>query len=305
VNQALGIWRGRGRLRLALTLAIAAAAAGCQRPPPPSITGVKVAVELSDAVAEAGLDRGSVEAVTRAALAEAGFRLEPARARAFEARVDVVALRIVPMTGSQGVQADLAVEVELAPATGDETPHKEIGRASEPVGAGGPSQAVRAALTSAVGEAVRALRVSVAADVKTNEALIADLASADARLRGQAVQALGERRVKAAVPALVERLRDGDSKVALRAVGALAQIKDPRAVPALIDLCRGGDAALTVRMARIVGDIGGRDAQGWLLVLEASHPDPRVRETAAEALDDLRRAEPAPATAPRKSAARP
>ena len=62
--------------------------------------------------------------------------------------------------------------------------------------------------------------------------------------------------------------------MAHRAVGALAQIKDPRAVPALIDLCRGGDSALTLRMARIVADIGGRDAQGWLLVLEAAHPDP-------------------------------
>jgi HEAT repeat protein len=82
--------------------------------------------------------------------------------------------------------------------------------------------------------------------------------------------------------------------VAHRAVGALAQIKDPRAVPALIDLCRGGDSALTLRMARIVADIGGRDAEGWLLVLQVSHPDPRVREVAGEALDELRRTPPPP-----------
>jgi HEAT repeat protein len=151
---------------------------------------------------------------------------------------------------------------------------------------------VRIALASAVGEAIRALRVSVAADVKDIPALIADLASADSRVRGQAVQALGDRGVRTAVPALIERLRDSDPRVAHRAVGALAQIKDPRAVPALIDLCRGGDPALTQRMARIVADIGGRDAQGWLLVLEAAHPDPRVRESAAAALDDLRRAAP-------------
>jgi hypothetical protein len=294
VIQAVGIWRGRSGLPLALALLVAVAALACQRAPPPSITGVKVGAALSDAVAEVGLDGAAVETVTRAALAEAGFRLEPGRARAFEARVDVVALRVVPVSGALGLQAELAVEVELAPAQGDEPPHKENGRASEPVGAAGPAPAVRAALVSAVGEAVRALRVSVAADVKTSEALVADLASADARVRGQAVQALGERRVKAAVPALLERLHDGDPRVAQRAVGALAQIKDPRAVPALIDLCRGGDSALTLRMARIVGDIGGRDAQGWLLVLEAAHPDPRVRETAAEALDELRRAGPAP-----------
>ena len=295
--------RGRGRPLLALGLALGVAAAGCQRSPPPSISGVKVGAALADAVSEVGLDPAAVEGVARAALAEAGFRLEPGRERTFEARVDVVALRVVPAAGGQGTRAELAVEVELVPATGDEPPHKEAGRASEPIGPGGPSRAVRAALTSAVGEAIRALRVSVAADVKSNEALIADLAAPDDRVRGQAVQALGERKVKAAVPALIERLHDADPKVAHRAVGTLAQIRDPRAVPALIDLCRGGDSGLTLRMVRIVGDIGGRDAQGWLLVQEQAHPDPRVRQAAAEVLDELRRAAPPPPKSP-KSAGR-
>lgn len=295
-----GIGLGGAGPRRALLLAAAVALSGCQRTPPPSISGVKVGSALADAVAEVGLDAGEVERVTRMALAEAGFRLEPARQRTFEARVDVVALGVVPGSGGTGLLAELAVEVELAPGTGGQPPHKETGRGSSPVGPGGPSQAVRAALASAVGEAVRALRVSVAAEVKGDEALIADLASPDGRVRAQAVQALGERRVKTAVPALIERLRDSDPKVAHRAVGALAQVKDPRAVPALIDLCRAGDSALALRMVRIVGDIGGRDAQGWLLVTEQAHPDPRVREAASEVLDELRRAAPPP----RKSAGR-
>jgi len=292
--------RGRGAPRWALALAAAAAISGCHGTPPPSISAVKVGAALGEAVTEVGLAPGAVEALTRSALAEAGFRLEPGRERSFEARVDVVGLRLAPSTGGQGAVAELAVEVELVPGKGDEPPHKETGRASAPVGAGGPSQAVQTALAGAVGEAIRALRVSVAADVKGNEALVADLASPDARVRGQAVQALGERGVKSAVPGLIERLRDGDPKVANRAVGALAQIRDPRAVPALIDLCRAGDSGLTLRMVRIVGDIGGRDAQGWLLVQEQAHPDPRVREAASEVLDELRRATP-PAT---KSASR-
>ena len=53
----------------------------------------------------------------------------------------MVALRVRPRAGGQGLQAELAVEVELAPAQGDEPPHKETGRATEPVGAGGPSPA--------------------------------------------------------------------------------------------------------------------------------------------------------------------
>jgi hypothetical protein len=258
---------------------------------------VKVGAALSGAVAEAGLDPAAVESITRAALAESGFKLEPARTRVFVARVDVLALRMVQGAGGAGLLAEVAVEVELAPPDGNEPPHREAGRATAPVQAGAPTPAVRAALTGAIGEAVRALRVGVAADVKSNQALIADLASADPRVRAQAVQALGERGDRAAVPALLERLHDGDPKVAHRAVGALAQIKDPRAVPALIDLCRGGDSALTLRMARIVADIGGRDAEGWLLVLQVSHPDPRVREVAGEALDELRRTPPPPPAA--------
>jgi hypothetical protein len=279
------IWRA-GALAL-LALAILPA---CRSAPPPSISGVKVGPALADAVGEVGLDPAAVEELTRAALAESGFRLEPARERSFEARVEVVALRVVPAQGGAGMTAELAVEVELVPARGDEPPHKETGRASAPVGAGGPMKAVRVALTSAISEAVRGLRVGVASDVKGDDSLIADLSAADARVRGQAVQALGDRGVRAAVPALIGRLRDSDPKVAHRAVGALAQIKDPRAVPPLIDLCRSGDSALALRMVRIVGDIGGRDAQGWLLVTEQAHPDPRVREAASEALDELRRA---------------
>jgi hypothetical protein len=282
------------RAGLVLALVVAGTGVGCRRTPPPSVTGVKVGAALAGALVEAGLEPTTVETITRAALGEAGFLLAPATERAFEARVEVLVLRIAPAGGDQGLQAEVGVEVELVPAQSNEPPHKETGQATEPVRTGSAAPAVRAALVAAVGEAVRALRVSVAADVKTVEALIADLSSADARVRGQAVQALGERGARSAVPALIGRLRDGDSKVAHRAVGALAQIKDRRAVPALIDLCRGGDAALTLRMARIVGDLGGRDAQGWLLVLETAHPDRRVRETAAEVLDELRRATPAP-----------
>jgi hypothetical protein len=292
VNRAAGRRPCRASRSWALALLVGACLAGCRSAPPPSITGIRVGPALADAVGEVGLDGAAVEGLTRAALAEAGFRLEAARERSFEARVDVVALRVVPAQGGTGLLAELAVDVELAPARSDEPPHKETGRATAPVGAGGPQQAVRGALASAIGEAVRALRVDVAADVKGEAALITDLASPDARIRGQAVQALGERRVRSAVPALVERLRDSDPKVAHRAVGALAQIKDPRAVAPLIDLCRSGDPALVLRMVRIVGDIGGRDAQGWLLVTEQAHPDARVREAASEALDELRRATP-------------
>jgi hypothetical protein len=52
-------------------------------------------------------------------------------------------------------------------------------------------------------------------------------------------------------------------------------------------MSRAGDAALVARVARVVGDIGGQEAQGYLLTLEAGHPDPRVRVAAREALGEL------------------
>jgi len=41
-------------------------------------------------------------------------------------------------------------------------------------------------------------------------------------------------------------------------------------------------------VARIIGDIGGREAEGYLLTVEAGHPDSRVRRAAREALGEMR-----------------
>jgi hypothetical protein len=60
---------------------------------------------------------------------------------------------------------------------------------------------------------------------------------------------------------------------------------------------------LTARLLRFVGDIGGPEAEGYLLTLASGHPDPQVRMAAQEALDDLasraRPASAAPAAAAR------
>jgi HEAT repeat protein len=131
--------------------------------------------------------------------------------------------------------------------------------------------------------------LGLAAEAKPTEALLADLDDGDARVRDHAVRALADRRDRAAVPALIQRLHDPDVEVAHRAVGALSQIGDPRAVPAIIELSRGADPALTLRLVRIVGDMGGLDAEGWLATLAEAHQEPRVREAAREALAELRR----------------
>jgi HEAT repeat protein len=86
---------------------------------------------------------------------------------------------------------------------------------------------------------------------------------------------------------MLGRLPTEDSGVAMRMIGALAQIGDERAVPALIELARSTDSIATARLVHYIGDIGGSEAEGFLLTLESGHEDVRVREAARDALADL------------------
>ncbi|MGQ9896649.1 MAG: HEAT repeat domain-containing protein [Acidobacteriota bacterium] len=70
---------------------------------------------------------------------------------------------------------------------------------------------------------------------------LADLTSPDRRTRRRAAAALGDRRLQAAVPALLEALRD-DPQVRAEAALALGKIKDPQALPPLVEALRELDA---------------------------------------------------------------
>jgi hypothetical protein len=270
----------------ALALALASACTSSDRSF--HVETVRVADTTLDTAAEVGLDRAAIEAAARSALGEAGFRLTPGQP-SYRARVELAALRLGPTAGGRGLRVDASVELELVPVDGKEPARREVGVGGEAVGADGPAGACRRAIGAAIGEAARALKVALAAEGKPVEALLADLESSDVRVRDQAVQALGDRRERRAVPGLVKRLRDPDRRVVEHAMGALAQVKDPAAVPALIELSRGTDAAITLRLIPLVGDIGGADAEGWLLTVEQAYPDARVQAAATEALADLRR----------------
>ena len=117
--------------------------------------------------------------------------------------------------------------------------------------------------------------------------LVRDLQSDDARVRGQAVRALADRRNPAAVEGLVEQLSDEDPPAADRAIGALAEIGDQRAVMPLIELGHRRGGRDLAQIARIVGDLGGREARSWLDTLAIGHEDAEVRAAAREALAEL------------------
>jgi hypothetical protein len=284
-----GARRGLRGVTLAVAALLAALPACRRGAAPASIVSVSIADgALAEPLREAGLDAATLEATARAAMQDAGFRLV-AGERSYRARIDVLGVRLAA-DGFAGTapRVEIAIELHLAPTRPEAGELvRETSTATATLAGRSPADAWRAAFGMAAADAAKSVALGFAADAKPLEALIADLGSADARVRDHAIRVLAERRSPEAVPALLERLRDGDPEIVQRAVGALAQIGDPRAVGPLIEVAQGGDPSLTARVARIVGDIGGTEAEGYLLTLEAGHPDPAVRRAAREALADL------------------
>jgi HEAT repeat protein len=240
------------------------------------------------ALAEVGVAPAEVEGLTHTALADAGFRMEAGRARSYRARVEVLALRAVTdAKGAAWTEAVVSLELEpLASGPDHGQPLGESGQGEAQV-TSSPSVAWRDALEGASREAAAQMAIAVAAEEKTVPALLADLDAADPRVRERAIIVLGERRAAEAVPALLARLSDPEPRVVDRAVGALAQVRDPRAVGPLIDLSRRRSAREQARFARLIGDIGGDEAQGYLETLALGASEPEVRRAAAEALEEL------------------
>jgi len=233
-----------------------------------------------------GIDAEVLEGLAWDGLVEAGFKAGEGP-RAYRARLEVVSAR--RRLTSDGAVAEVAVNLELSPsgATPGGGELLETGVGSTPLIPGALRSAFRGALWSAVRQASLGLSIAVREESKSSERLVGDLRSPDPRVREQAIRILGDRRCREAVFALVERLTDPEPLLAERAAGALAQIHDERAVGPLIDYSRRGDDAEAARFARLLGDIGGSEARGYLQTLESGHLDPRVRAAAREALKDL------------------
>lgn len=122
-----------------------------------------------------------------------------------------------------------------------------------------------------------------------DERVVALLSGGDDRLERQAIVLAGERKLKKAVPKLMEIVRDeenGDDLV-LKAVGALVAIGDPEATSAIIDAGRRRSSSYVLPLVFAVGQLGGREAEGYLFTVKSGHPDPAVRKAAEDALREL------------------
>ncbi|HEU4385421.1 MAG TPA: HEAT repeat domain-containing protein [Anaeromyxobacteraceae bacterium] len=291
--------------RTMLLLALLGAAAGCRRPERCAVIGMTLGAGLPPRqMEEMGLDGESLRHAALAALGESGGFLVPERqppdagprCRASVALLDArLATRRAPdgPPESAVTRLEVALEMQVEPVGGEG--FAESARWGEPIRAGEPpAAALRRAVSGAAGKAAAALAMAMAETRKPDVEVIRDLDSGDPRQRDYAVRVLADRRNPAAVPRLVARLKDPDPAVVERAVGALGQIRDPRAVVPLIELTYRREPPFVAQVARIIGDIGGAEAEAFLATLASGHADAGVRRAAREALDDLRRGRAAP-----------
>ena len=263
------------------------------------VTGVSVGEGVPPQRLEAlGLGPDDLRRSALAAFGGArGFRAAPAEPSPGDRRcrgtISLLDARV--RTSSAGGTPQVEVLVSLVAVPGDGAEHwREVTRHAEPVRpAEDPGTTLRRAIDAAAARAATGLALALQLAAKPDAELVRDLESGDPKVRDLAVQALAERRVPAAVPALVARLQDPDPEVVERAVGALAQIRDPRAVGPLIELTRRREGPFVAQLVRIIGDIGGDDAAAYLETVRAGHPDPAVQDAARRALSDLRRRPPA------------
>lgn len=144
----------------------------------------------------------------------------------------------------------------------------------------------------AIDEAARSLAAGLALRSAKDEDVLEAISSSDLGLKKRAISMAGERKLKIAVPKLMELVRDekeDDQDLVLRAVGALVAIGDARAAGALIDAGRARPAAYLSQILYAVAVLGGKEAEAYLFTVSNGHPDPEIRKRAGEALSELER----------------
>jgi hypothetical protein len=126
--------------------------------------------------------------------------------------------------------------------------------------------------------------------------------SRDGGVRGIAMQLLGLRKEREAVPVLVAVVKEtakqpapdeAGEQVGLRdhAIGALVEIGDQAAVRPLLDVVQLGDRVEVGKILEAVAALGGDEARRYLEFVSVSHSEERVRNEAKTALGRLKRRE--------------
>ncbi len=104
--------------------------------------------------------------------------------------------------------------------------------------------------------------------------------------RARAIRILGELKVPASVPALLQALEDGDADVRNVAARSLGRMKLQAAEEALVSLLGKHDQAISARIAAICIEMGPRTAP--LLIRSLRDGSPKARFWAARILGEIR-----------------
>jgi HEAT repeat protein len=114
-----------------------------------------------------------------------------------------------------------------------------------------------------------------------------DLWSDNGRWRNRAESVVGELRVVAAVPRLLEMLKDPNEYIRSRGAWALGRIGDPRAVSSLIGLLNDPSFDAPIRAVEALGSLKAREATSHLTTVLFSGSSKRLRYEAALALGEI------------------
>jgi hypothetical protein len=146
-----------------------------------------------------------------------------------------------------------------------------------------------------VGEGMSRLRRFVELYRAPVETVLAAIRSKDPLVQAQGLMVAEHRTLAEAVSAVSAILEDPESSgdVTLRAIGAAVAIRDPQLVPSMIAAAHGRSDPFLAQLLFALARIGGREAEAYLFTIKAGHPNPALRQQAAQALFEL--SDPVPA----------
>lgn len=286
--------------------ALALLAAGCPKksaPPPPEVAEVRVIYKGQTLPGAPKLD---VAALTRAA------RQAIASSSGVAVREDA---GTDPPRDPRARKYKLTVELEIGAAEDEEAKRgnlrvlvgAKLVRIGGPPGAESFEQSALAEHPYTVGKpgepdwqgnAARAVRDcvdGVGARVKLAAgdagAIVAAIEGKDDDLRDEGMRLAGDRKLAAAVPALIKQLKSDDAAVRDHAIGALAAIGDRRAVRPLTEVAKFDDVVDLPKVLDALATIGGPEARSYLEFVASGHESAEMRELAKQAIGHLDRRE--------------
>ncbi len=200
--------------------------------------------------------------------------------------IDLLAERIADGS-TDGTTKHRAVEgvLELKEVGGDGYFETKVLETSDEPASAPLEPLIQRAIDKAAGQLTIAMKLTHG----TDEELVALLDSPEPNTRGQAITLAGRRKIQKAVPKLIALVKDEkatDDQV-LKAVGALVQIGDQEASGAIIDAGKHRSSEYQLQLLFALSKLGGLEAEAYLFTVQNGHPDPVVRQTAHDALEEL------------------